>query len=119
MDILEGVPCSEIAKKNAYSADKFVTIYILHFQRNRMTTFVQYIYLHRQECNLFQFAWFFFFKLHSYLLRMCTFYRSYAQQRMNEEEERATLENFVDSSILELLLNEKEDEKDIVHKMNR
>ena len=27
-------------------------------------------------------------------------------KKMNEEEERATLENFVDSSILELLLNE-------------
>ena len=26
--------------------------------------------------------------------------------KMNEEEERATLENFVDSSVLELLLNE-------------
>ena len=41
---------------------------------------------------------------------------------MNEEEERATLlratlENFVDSSILELLLNETKDEKDIVHKI--
>ena len=46
---------------------------------------------------------------------MCTFYRSYAQQKkMNEEEERATLENFLDSSILELLLNVTEDEKDIV-----
>ena len=39
--------------------------------------------------------------------------------KMNEEEERATLENFVDSSILELLLNETEDEKDIVHTINR
>ena len=28
-------------------------------------------------------------------------------KKMNEEEERATLENFVDSSILELLLIEK------------
>ena len=37
--------------------------------------------------------------------------------KMNEEEERATLENFVDSSILELLLNETKDEKDIVHKI--
>ena len=31
--------------------------------------------------------------------------------KMNEEDERATLENFVDSSILEFLLNETEDEK--------
>ena len=37
---------------------------------------------------------------------------------MNEEEERYTLESLVDSSILELLLNETEDEKDIVHKIN-
>ena len=28
-------------------------------------------------------------------------------------------ENFVDSSILELLLNETEDEKDIIHMINR
>ena len=43
-----------------------------------------------------------------------------AAKKMNEEEERATLENFVDSSILELLLNETEDENtDIVHKINR
>ena len=40
-------------------------------------------------------------------------------KKMNEEEERATLENFVDSSILELLLNETEEEKDIVHMINR
>ena len=39
--------------------------------------------------------------------------------KMNEEEERATLENLVDSSILELLLNETEDEKDIIHTINR
>ena len=40
-------------------------------------------------------------------------------KKMNKEEERATLENFVDSSILELLLNETEDKKDIVHTINR
>ena len=40
-------------------------------------------------------------------------------KKMNEEEERATLENFVYSFILELLLNEMEDEKDIVHMINR
>ena len=39
--------------------------------------------------------------------------------KMNEEEERATLDNFVDSSLLELLLNESEDEKDIVHTIDR
>ena len=38
---------------------------------------------------------------------------------MNEEEERATLENFVYSSILVLVRNETEDEKDIVHTINR
>ena len=32
---------------------------------------------------------------------------------MNEEEERATLENFLDSSLLELLLNEKQKMKRI------
>ena len=40
-------------------------------------------------------------------------------KEMNEKEVRNTLENFVDSSILELLLNGTEDEKDIVHKINR
>ena len=36
--------------------------------------------------------------------------------KMNGEEERATLENFVDSSTyLELLFSETEDEKGIVH----
>ena len=40
-------------------------------------------------------------------------------KKMNEEEERATLENFMDSSILELLLNEAEDEKDIFHNIIR
>ena len=40
-------------------------------------------------------------------------------KKMNEEKERATLQNFVNSSILEFLLNETEDEKDIVHKINR
>ena len=38
---------------------------------------------------------------------------------MNEEVERTTFENFVDSSILALLLNEIEDEKDIIHMINR
>ena len=38
---------------------------------------------------------------------------------MNDEEESATLENFVDSFIFELLLNETKDEKDIVHAINR
>ena len=33
--------------------------------------------------------------------------------KMYEEEEKATLENFMESSILELLFNETEDEKDI------
>ena len=32
--------------------------------------------------------------------------------KINEEEERVTLKNFMDSSILERLLNETEDEKD-------
>ena len=31
--------------------------------------------------------------------------------KMNEEEERATLENFMDTSILDLLLNETEYER--------
>ena len=35
-------------------------------------------------------------------------------EKMNMEEERATLENFVDSSILELLLNETEDERILI-----
>ena len=39
--------------------------------------------------------------------------------KMNEEEERTTFDNFVDSSLLELLLNETEDEKDIVHTIDR
>ena len=56
-----------------------------------------------------------FFKLHSYLLRIATFTVCF---RSNEEEEGATLEKFVDSSILELLLNETEDEKDIIYKIN-
>ena len=38
--------------------------------------------------------------------------------KMNEEEERAILENFVDSSILERLFNETEDEKYIIHMIN-
>ena len=38
---------------------------------------------------------------------------------MNEEEECATLENFMEFSILELLLNETEDKNDIVHMINR
>ena len=38
---------------------------------------------------------------------------------MNKVEERVTLDNFVDSSILELLLNETEDDKDIVHMIDR
>ena len=38
---------------------------------------------------------------------------------MNKEEKRATFEDFVDSSILELMLNEREEEKDIVHLINR
>ena len=38
---------------------------------------------------------------------------------MNEEEGRGTHENFVDSSILERRLNETEDEKDIIHTINR
>ena len=38
--------------------------------------------------------------------------------KMNKEEERATLESFMVSSILELLLNETEDEY-IVHTINR
>ena len=38
---------------------------------------------------------------------------------MNEEEERVTLENFMDSSILERLLNETEEDKDIIHTINR
>ena len=40
-------------------------------------------------------------------------------KKMNEEEERARLEKFLDSSILELVLNETEDEKDIIHTINR
>ena len=32
-------------------------------------------------------------------------------RKMNEEEEKDTLENFLNSSFLELLLNETEDEK--------
>ena len=36
-----------------------------------------------------------------------------AAKKINEEEESATLENFMDSSILELLFNETEDKKDI------
>ena len=82
-----------------------------------MTTFVQYIYPHRRECNLIQIAQVFLIALlltaHVHILpfiRVVT--------KMNEEEERATLENFVDSSILELLLNETEKEKDIVHTIN-
>ena len=39
-----------------------------------------------------------------------------ASTKMNEEEERATLENCMDSSILELLLNETED---VIHTSNR
>ena len=57
--------------------------------------------------------------MHSYLLRMCTFLPFIRKAKMNKEEERASLENFVYSSILELLLNETEDEKDIVHTINR
>ena len=59
-------------------------------------------------------------KLHSYLLRMCTILSFvHVAKKMNEEEERATLENFVDYSILELLLNETENGKDIVHTITR
>ena len=83
-----------------------------------MTTLVQYIYPHRRECNVFQIAWFLknalVLTVHVHVLpfiRIVT--------KMNEEEERGTLENFVYSSILELLLNETEDEKDIVHTINR
>ena len=39
--------------------------------------------------------------------------------KMNEEEERVTLENFMDSAILERLLNETEEDKDIIHTINR
>ena len=38
--------------------------------------------------------------------------------KMSEEEERTTLENFVGYFILELLLNETEYEKGIVHTIN-
>ena len=77
-----------------------------------MTTFVQYIYPHRQECNLFQIA--LLLTAHMHVL---PFVR--VSKKMNEEEERATLENFVDSSILECLLNKTEDEKHIIHTINR
>ena len=40
-------------------------------------------------------------------------------KELNKEEERATLEDFMEYSILELLLNETEDGKDIVHMINR
>ena len=61
-----------------------------------------------------------FFKLHTYLRRMCTFLPFVCiVKKMNEEEERATLENFMDSSILEPLLNETEEEKDNIHTINR
>ena len=68
---------------------------------NHTTTFVQYIYLHRQECNLFQVA---------QLIKNCTLLTAHMHillfvcvaKKMKEEEERATLENFVDFSILEL-----------------
>ena len=59
----------------------------------------------------------FFLKLLTAHVQVLPFVR--IATKMDEEEERATLENFVDSSILELLLNETEDEKDIVYTINR
>ena len=71
---------------------------------NRMTTFVQYIYSHRPECNLFQIVWVFkVARLLTAHVHVLPFVR--IAKKMKEEEERATLENFMDSSILELLLN--------------
>ena len=69
-----------------------------------MTTFVQYFYPNRRECNLFQIplGWFFLIALLlTAHVQVVPFVR--VATEMNEEEERATLENFVDSSILELL----------------
>ena len=69
-----------------------------------MTTFVHYIYSHRRECNLFQITRCFNLNctpitVHVHIL---PFVR--VAKKMSEEEERATLDNYVDSSILELLL---------------
>ena len=82
-----------------------------------MTMFVQYIYPHRQECDLLQIARFLIAFLITAYVHVLLFVR--VAKKMNKEEERATLQNFVDSSILELLLNETEDDKDIVHTITR
>ena len=71
---------------------------------DRMTTFVT-------NCMVFEIA--LLLTAHVHVL---PFVR--ASKKINEEEERATLENFVDSSILELLLNETEGEKDINYLCN-
>ena len=79
-----------------------------------MTTFVQYVYPQRRECDLFQIAQ--FLKIALLLtahVHIFPFVR--AAKKINEEKERATLENFMDSSNLQLLLNEKS----ISLKMNR